>query len=153
MKRICFFTGLIMSLFVFTGCDDNDDRTHPDSQEVENTFKAMYPDASRVDWERKGDYWIVDFWKNAKEMEAWFDLNGEWYQTETDLIYTDLPEAVKTAFQSGEYKDWRVDDVDLIERKDTEKFYVLDVEKKGSPDYDLHYSIEGTLIKAVADPS
>ncbi len=153
MKRTFFITTLMTCLFVFIGCDDNDDLTHPgNNKDVENTFETMYPDASLIEWERKGNYWVVEFHKDTKEMEAWFELTGEWYQTETDILFTTLPETIKTSFQSGGYNDWYVEDVDMFERKDTDTFYILDVEKSNQ-DYDLYYSSDGTLIKAIADPS
>ncbi len=139
-------------IFVLQGCE-NDDLPNPGgNKEVESTFKSMYSGVTRVEWEKKGNYWVVDFWKESKEMEAWFETNGNWYQTETDISFAELPETIKNSFQSGEYKDWRIDDVDMFEQKDSEPFYILDVEK-GNQDYDLHYSIDGTLIKAVPDNS
>lgn len=153
MKTIFLFTALAVILCIGQGCDNNDDLPSPNGNEkVENTFKLMYPDATSAEWEKKGPYWTVDFREDGKEKEAWFDEDGNWYQTETDLAFIELPEAVKTSFQSGDYGDWRVEDVDMFEYKDADTFYVLEVEK-GNQDYDLYYSSDGTMIKAVADHS
>ena len=140
----CFFT------FTLASCDDDDDNRHPGNDVVESAFNKMYPSASGVDWETKGGYFVVDFWQDGKEKEAWFDTNGEWYLTETDIRFDDLPEAVKTSHNAGEYASWHVDDVDMLERKDMEKSYVIEVEQ-GNKEYDLYYSTEGILIKAIED--
>jgi hypothetical protein len=110
----------------------------------------MYADAAYVEWEKKGAYWAADFWHNNREMEAWFTMDGQWYQTESDLAFSELPEMVRTAFQSGDFKDWRVDDVDMFEHRDNGTFYVLDIER-GNQDYHLLYSPDGALMQAVED--
>ena len=74
--------------------------------------------------------------------------------TETDIRFEQLPEAVKTAFQNSEYKDWRVDDVDKLEREGVETVYVIEVEgveNDRQVEYDLYYSPDGVLTKKVAD--
>ncbi len=150
MKTIFLIPVLVVSMFTFQGCNSDDDLNNPRNEAVEVAFKTMYTEVTHVEWEKKGNYWVADFWKDGKEMEAWFTMDGQWYQTETDITFAELPETVKASFTSGNYKDWRVDDVDKFEHRDTGTFYVLDVEK-GNQDYDLYYSPDGTMIKAVED--
>lgn len=152
MKRIYLITVLVAAAFVLQSCDKNDLLTPSGNNEVESAFVMMYNDVTRAEWEKKGEYWTVDFRKNNKEMEAWFNQAGEWFLTETDIRFDELPEAIKTAFRASEYKDWRIDDVDMIERKEMETSYVLEIEQ-GKQDCDLYYSPDGTLVKVVADGS
>ena len=70
--------------------------------------------------------------------------------TESDILFKNLPEAIQTAFAESEYKDWRVDDVDMLERVEMETVYVIEVEKS-KQEFDLFYAEDGTLIKAVED--
>ena len=95
-------------------------------------------------------YLIVDFKQDKVEKEAWFDNSGTWYMTETDIPFAQLPDAVKTAFQQGEYSTWKVDDVDMIERRDVETVYVIETEQ-GNSEVDLYYSPDGILVKTVLD--
>ena len=154
--RITFLSMLAMAGMAMTSCDDDDDdRWQPDVQVV-NAFEERYPGASRAEWESKydgnsGRYNVADFWYDGVECEAWFDDQGEWFMTEKDIRYEQLPQAVKTAHESGDYKDWQREDVDQLERRGMETIYVLDVEKKGFPDTDLYYAEDGSLIKAVED--
>ena len=74
--------------------------------------------------------------------------------TESEISYNELPEAVKTAFQASEYADWKVDDIDKLERNGMETFYVIEVETRSGnieKEADLYYSEEGALIKTVVD--
>ena len=68
----------------------------------------------------------------------------------SDILFENLPKAIQTAFGESEYKDWRVDDVDMLERVEMETMYVIEVEKS-KQEFDLFYAEDGTLIKAVED--
>jgi len=150
MKKNYLIMVLVAAVFVLQGCDKDDLPTPVGNGEVEGAFVTMYDGVSHVEWERKGEYWTVDFRKNNKEMEAWFNQAGEWFLTETDIRFDELPEAVKAAFQASEYSGWRIDDVDMVERKEMETSYVLEIEQ-GKQECDLYYSPDGTLVKVVAD--
>lgn len=133
----------------FLSCDNDDDNLRV-SPELQKAFLEKYPAATRVEWETKAGYYVADFYDNASEASAWFTPAGVWCMTETDVLYVGLPEAVKAAFEQGDYSTWTVDDVDKLERRDMETVYVIEVEKKPQ-EMDLYYSAEGLLIKAVAD--
>lgn len=141
-----------LSLCLFQSCDNDDNEPVPGyvNAVTKAAFDEKYPSAKDVEWETRNDYIIVDFKQDKIEKEAWFDNNGDWYMTETDIPFAQLPEAVKTAFQQSEYAAWKVDDVDMIERKDAETVYVLEVEQ-GNNDVDLYYSPDGILVKTVVD--
>lgn len=131
-----------------TSCSDDDNYT-PEDIYIQ-AFEQMYPDASQVEWETKQGFKVADFQLNKKETEAWFDLSAQWIMTETDLRYADLPEAIQTAFKAGEYGSWHVDDVDRIERLDSEVVYLLEVES-GKQEYDLYFAPDGTLLKVAQE--
>ncbi|MDH6312041.1 hypothetical protein M2137_000804 [Parabacteroides sp. PFB2-10] len=136
-----------MGLVTMVGC--NDDNWVPEDVFVQ-AFRQQYPGATRVEWENKHGYKTVEFRYDGKESEAWYDQSAKWLLTETDLRYNDLPVAVQSGFKASEYADWRVDDVDKLERIDTEVVYVLEVEK-GKQEYDLYFSEEGILIKVTQE--
>lgn len=136
------------SAMILTACDNDDNYTPEDV--VVNAFKSKYPDAKRVEWETKSGYKVADFHYNAKETEAWFEIDGQWVMTETDILYNELPQAVQASFKASVYADWRVDDVDKLERSNAEVVYVIEVEQ-GNKEYDLFYAEDGTLIKEVIE--
>lgn len=152
MKRKTFYllAAILTISFVFVSCDSDDSNWDIVPTEVRSAFSEKYPSAQRVEWENKGDYKVADFINNNLETSAWFDSKGVWYMTETDIPYGSLPQAVKDSFEGSEYSTWKIDDVDMLERKDSETIYIIEVELQNQ-EIDLYYSVEGILIKTIAD--
>lgn len=145
--KIQFLAMMMIAALTFTAtaCDDDDDNiTVP--QTISQALTAKYPSASRVEWERKGAYYVADCWLNGKEAEAWFDAQGVWKLTETDILWTDVPEAVQTAFNAGEYAAWYKDDLDMLEYPSSPTLYVIEVEQ-GRTEIQLFYQADSTLAK------
>lgn len=151
MKLKMYFLVLTLGLLglSFQSCDDDDDRIKA-PEALQWALTQRYPDAQRVEWETEGIYYVAEFIRNGYETEAWFTRDAVWQLTETDLPFTALPAAVRSAFQNSEYANWLVEDVDAIERPGTEVLYVIDVEL-GHQDVALHYSADGILVKVVTD--
>lgn len=147
MKTILFFA--LAGIFLLSGCDDDDNSPNITS-EAQKAFSTKYPSATNISWENKNAYLIADFQNNAYSSSAWFDHSGRWYMTETDMTWAQLPEAVKTTFNTTEYAQWQLDDVDMLERNDAETLYIIEVEK-GEQELDLYFSDAGIFIKAVTD--
>ena len=163
MKRIVWnMLGAAAVGLLAVGCEkeSGSQGSGPDrvSPAVLAAFEALYPGAEQVRWEVKGDYAVANFyWSGvraagvAANRAAWFENgDGAWSMTETDIRFDQLPEAVKRAFAEGEYADWRVDEVDMLDRDGVEVVYVVEVERDGR-EMDLYYSADGVLVKSVAD--
>lgn len=149
--KMTIFASLLLAGFVFTGCNDDDDDNYTPDEKIVNALHQKYPNAQRVEWEMKNNYYVADLRDNNVEKEAWITSTGEWVMTESDILsINDLPEAVKNAFNQTEYKDWKVEDIDMLERFEMETMYVIEVEK-GKQEFDLSYAEDGTLIKIVED--
>lgn len=147
MKRTILFW--LAGLFILSACHD-DDQTTP-NEAVVQAFHTRYPTASKVEWDTKNSYLTVDFIDNQLANTAWFDQAGQWYMTETELNRLELlPAKVQAAFQAGIYAAWQTDDIDRLERQDNETIYMIEV-KQGKEEYDLYYSEDGILIKAIPD--
>ena len=136
-------------MLAFTSCDDDDNNYLPD-QTITKAFDEKYPDAGKVEWETKGGYEVAEFHVSGNETEAWFDNKGNWVMTKTEINFGLLPEAVRTSLNSGEYKDWKPTDFDKLERSNAATVYVIDVEQ-GEQEFDLYYTEDGILLKAVPD--
>ena len=139
-------------VFTLASCSDDDDDNVPVPDAVTRAFTDKYAGVGRVDWDReKGGYLVAEFWKDGKEHEAWFDNNGEWFMTEIDhgRDLTSLPQAVRAGYEATAYAQtgWSVDDIDEIQRPAYETFYIIEVEKRGQPDYDLYFDTNGTLFR------
>lgn len=147
--RMTIFASLLVAGLAFTSCDDNDDNYTPD-EKIVNVLHEKHPNARHIEWEIKHDHFVADFRENNIEKEAWINTKGEWVMTESDIRFNNLPEAIKNAFQETEYANWKIEDVDMLERVGMENMYVIEVEK-GNQEFDLFYAEDGTLIKAAED--
>lgn len=136
-------------MLAFTSCDDDDNNYLPD-QTITKAFDEKYPDAGKVEWETKGGYEVAEFHVSGNETEAWFDNKGNWVMTKTEINFGLLPEAVRKSLKSSEYKDWKSTDFDKLERSNAATVYVIEVEQ-GEQEFDLYYTEDGILLKAVPD--
>ncbi len=152
MKKNWYFILVLALGFVgLQSCSDDDDDDVKVTTAVREAFNAKFPNATRVDWEMKHNYFVADFWENGVEYDAWFSQDTELKMLESDVRGVEsLPEPVLNAFKATSYTEWRVDDIDKYERG-TEVFYLIEIEKKGEKDRKLFYSPEGTLLKDVED--
>lgn len=137
----------LAGIFILAACHDNKD--NGPNASVTQAFQAKYPHATQVKWEKKNSYMTADFVLEQHSRTAWFDENGQWYMTETELDHLhQLPEQVQAGFAGSEYAHWTTDDIDQLERLDAETIYVIEV-KKEKQEYDLYFSADGILIKAI----
>lgn len=151
MKKLLCMLAALVALGAMTACDDdNDDRSVDVPSAVKEAFGGMFPGAARVEWSDRGGYLVAQFQNAGTGTQAWFAADGNWRMTEEDLTYVQLPAAVKTAFETGDYAAWQVDDVDKLLREGLETVYVLEVEQ-GEAEYELFYSELGILLRAVPD--
>lgn len=149
MKGMAIFT--IAATLIFMACDMYDDGIP--SKTVRKEFKAMYPDAKDVEWDKEGSYWSVSFETGTHpdriEHEALFDASGVWVMTETDVYLPDVPQSIKDALaSSADYGSLPVDDNE-VEYYQTPKgnFYRFDL-VSGGRDVDVDVSEDGKVSLA-----
>lgn len=147
--KTTLITAIIMltSMFAFSSCKSDN---YVPAKEIVKAFKAKYPTAKRVEWEVKNTFQVAEFHLGTIEAEAWFDNNGTWVMTESDIPFRSLPAVIRNSFETSEYAKWKVEDVDKLERAGMETIYIIEVEL-GEQEVDLHYLENGTLVKAVQD--
>lgn len=153
MKLKVYSLMVALGAFALTmqSCDDDNNDSIPVPQELTDALAKEHPNAQRIEWETKGTYYVADFHEDNFEKESWFTTDGVWQMTETDIRYADLPAAVRTAYEATiYYNDWRVDDVDKLERRGMDVVFIIEIEK-GNQEMDLYYSENGILVKEVVD--
>lgn len=136
----------------WTACDDDsDDERYLPGQTIAKALSEKYPEAQRISWENKRGYEVADFYVGNYEKEAWFDPQGNWVLTETELSFSAVPDRIKEQLAAGPYAQWNIkNDVEKIERPETTTLYILEVEK-GKQEIELHYTENGILVKEVPD--
>ena len=150
MKTKQLFIGLSLLIGGFTSCDNNDDNNYIPEQQILVAFESKYPNAKKVEWDKKFQYHVADFYENGREVEVWLDNMGNWVMTEINILFNSLPESVKSSFHSSEYASWKLEDVVKLEKNEMASVYIIEVER-GKEDLNLYYDEEGTLIKVVLD--
>lgn len=157
MKKFRYLLVTVCAALTLYGCEndphDGDTRV---SAAAEEAFAARYPAAANISWQKKHGYAVAKFLlpdqSTTERSAAWFDDTGAWYMTETEIRFSELPEAVRVAFEASEYASWRVDDVDRLERAGAETVYVLEAEDPTQHrEIDLYYTADGVLVRKVLD--
>ena len=156
MTNILRALAILIPIVGFIACTDNDKdvKTSKVPAPVKNTLTELFPDANYVEWELVHGYYVADFYnaEDRSEKEVWIDKDGDWELTVSDITFNQLPEEVKSSFESGEYKDWYADDVDVITRPQYATVYILDVEQRNSErEHVLYYKADGELYKTTGD--
>lgn len=149
MKTRLFLAVIAMTCVTFFSCDDDNLNV---ADKYDSAFQALYPEAEHVRWEKERGYYVADFWRNdmQAEAEAWFNKQANWIMTVTEINYNDVPQEVKDAYQVSDYSRWYLEDTDKVKHHTKGIVYVLEVEKN-EVEYDLYFSADGTLIKAIKD--
>ena len=111
---------------------------------IVNNFKAEFPKASDLEWEHKGNQYIVDFeigW--FTDYKAWFTTSGKLIKYSVEISKRHLPKAITNVIKK-QYKGYRIDDVKKIIENGVE-FFEVEIEK-GNDELELTYSKHGKLI-------
>lgn len=152
MKRMnLFFASLLLcSSMIGASCEesldfDDDIPRMFVPQAVISSFEQKYPN-TKASWENERGMLKAEFRKNRKDVDAWFESNGTWVRSVTDLTSRDLPDIVVSIVNST-YPEYYIDDADLIETP-TEKYYIIEIEKRGFMDMEIKLKVseEGKIL-------
>ena len=111
MKKSIF---LILAIAMgFTACEDDDMRNSEIPSVVLNGFTEQFPDAKDVEWEKKADIYEAEFDIDNVDHEAILNTEGSLLKYKYDIVYEELPEAIKTTITT-DYDKTKVDEVELL---------------------------------------
>lgn len=130
LKMKYMLPALALGLAALQGCSDDDDNLNAKDvpESVRSEFAKKYPSATAREWEKRGGYYVADFYNNGSEAEAWFTPDGAWAATETDY-HNALPAAV-TEHIAATYPNAIIeyDDIELVETP-SDKYYRIELER------------------------
>lgn len=154
MKKIFIIAALTLAATAVISCDTMDNGRP--QQTIKKEFKQMFPDAFDVEWEWEGRYWEVSFETgtrpNGTEHEAWFDTDGNWIRTKTEILLTAVPQQIKDylaadpTYGSATFAD---NDADHIETP-SGSLYRFDLRSGGSVK-EVDVKSDGTVTLAGSD--
>ncbi len=133
---------LLFTLSIFAGSSDN----------LQNTLKKMYPDATNVEWSKKRGYQIATFIQNQYGINVWFSNKGKWVMTEKDVnSLAGVPTIVAENFMSSTLAAGRLRFVRIIDLPNQQPpVIVIDVQSWNSPEeFQVFYSPEGKLLQTL----
>jgi hypothetical protein len=120
---------LILSLMLVAGCVHKN-RVSP-SPEVLASFESRFGKDVSSKWELSDDQlYIANFTFSAHHTKSFFDKNGSWIKTETELASSELSSViVKTVL--GAYKGYNISKSLKIDEKEKETIYRLSLSRGG----------------------
>lgn len=102
---------------------------------VVNSFKAKFPKATHVEWEKEGVHYEAEFDLGRVDHTAQITADGKITMLKKELANSKLPGAIQTTLKN-KYNTYRTDDVELIE-KDGATYYQVELESNGKADMKL----------------
>ena len=112
---------------------------------VLKNFKAKYPGANFVKWEKDEDIFDVVFILDGQEYEAEFDKTGKWIETEEEIKIGDLPEAIQKVLHTN-YSGYKIVEAEYVETADYGVIYDVVIEK-GDEIIEIYFYPDGMILK------
>ena len=163
MKRKWMTLSFLLGMFMLTSCNDDDKMPVSENevpQKVQQEFSQRYPQVKDVKWEKVKEYHVARFnaprTKAANRLytsSAWFSEFGRFLQTDQDLEFEELPVVVRESliqYKNLFYKDWEIDDCELLCRENMGLIFVVEIEK-GDLEREISLSEFGDILKDVLD--
>ncbi len=125
--------------------DDDNDNFQPTvvPQAITDAINEMYPGATILEFDSEKTGFEVDILHNNIYKDVYFNTGNEWLYTEWDIKEVNLPAIIMNAYKASDYKDYRIDDIDVIENP-AGISYVLELEK-GNDEVKMTISSEGKI--------
>lgn len=141
-KRLLLAIALLFSGFTYA--QDIPAKDVP--AEVLKSFQKAFPNATKIEWELKGDLYNADFDIGRRDHEAWFTSKGSIVKHKKEIRAAELPLAVSNVIKKN-YKGYRIDDVDQFEEG---KVFLYKVElKKIGEEKKVVFDAKGNVVNRI----
>jgi len=112
---------------------------------VKESFAKKFPAATSVVYNMEKTDYEVTFKDKEVGMSANFNSKGEWLETETIMIESDLPKEVLTSVATN-FVGFVITDITKIDGPDNVLNYEMHL-KKGTEAYKVKFSPKGDILK------
>lgn len=114
-------------------------------QAVLTAFKQKFPTVTKVEWEKENaTEYEANFEMSGTETSANFKEDGTWVETETEVAYFSLPEAVKKSFEKQVTA--KPKEASKIDKPNGVTYYEVEY-KDGVKTIEVLFNADGTLVK------
>ncbi len=93
-----------------------------DAMAVEN-FQSTFLGASNVEWTSKEAFTKASFLQNGKKVEVFYNLDGEFIATTTEVSMNEVPTFVKRIFEKN-YSDYDVKEAFKFIANEKENYFI-----------------------------
>ena len=115
-------------------------------QHIRESLEIMYPNIGKYTLENEFDGHKALFHMGGSYFKVSFDSKGNWKKSKVDIRFTNsINDNVRNAIKNTEFKDWKIIEKELEEKKD-KKEYKFSFQKKKDV-YQLKFNSEGKLLK------
>ncbi|MEP7146590.1 MAG: PepSY-like domain-containing protein [bacterium] len=112
---------------------------------VTEAFMKKFPEATNVKWGKENAHeYEASFKNNGIKFSANFSDKGEWMETETGMLFENLPAKIQEAYNK-EHKGSKVKASAMIENANGTKKYEVEY-KKGGKTVELFYDENGNSV-------
>lgn len=113
-------------------------------QTVLDNFSQQYPNAGQVNWYEEDGTWEASFIENGTEVDAKFDIDGKWAESEKEIVATALPQAILNKI-SADFGTYAIKDAEEISSPwDTR--YEVEL-KLGTKEVGILFDSYGTIVE------
>jgi hypothetical protein len=112
---------------------------------VKEAFAKKFPTATNVTYAMEKSDYEITFKEKEVGMSANFNSKGEWLETETIMIESDLPKDVLTSAATN-YVGFVMTNITKVEGPNKVVNYEMDL-KKGKTGYQVKFSPKGDILK------
>ena len=110
---------------------------------VKQAFQTKFPKATAAKWEMEKKDYEVGFKLNGTEGSANFDATGKWLETETEIKYEALPQAVKATI-TNKFAGYKAGETNKVETPDKGVLYEVGL-SKGTEKIEIQFTKEGEV--------
>ena len=112
---------------------------------VRATFKDKFPTVKTNTWEKENGKYEAGFKENGTTMSALITPTGELTETESDMVPSKLPAAVRTVL-ARDYKAYKVTEAATLVSAAGVMTYEAELSKAGKS-HDVLFNADGSLVK------
>ncbi len=147
MKTVNLIFAVVLSLSVFTACDEDRDITNINKHVpamAQAKVEQAYPN-TRAEWEFNNNKLRAEVHTaTGEDVYFWFQKDGTWIGIERDY-HGKLSDAIN-AYVQNNYPNYYIDDVDIWETPDGTYYYELELDHKIKRDKIIKITEDGTIV-------
>ena len=142
MKRLITLGIAVMFAIAAFGQNINETKL---PKAVLNAFKARFPNAKDVKWEKEDSAYSAEFLMDDAPTETEFDSLGEWKNTEWNIPIQYTPAAIKH-YTDSVYSDYILKELTILEVPTDSKSWVAEMSTKNET-VEVYFTITPCVFK------